>query len=83
MPTISANVSDEEVDLLKKAAAAVGERPSPYIASAVRERMRREGHIPGTPAFDLRMEAQAAAEVAGPERVLAALRELRGEHQAA
>ncbi len=83
MATLGVHFSDEEESAVRAAAEAAGQKASPYAAQAIRERMRREGHVPGTPAFDLRTEVVAAAEVAGPERVMAALRDLRNGREAA
>jgi hypothetical protein len=82
MATIPVYFPDDESELVLKAAAAANQKPSPYAAEAIRERLRREGHIPGTVTHDVRTEALAAAEIAGPERVLAALRSLRQERAA-
>lgn len=81
MPTLSTHVStDDELAQIKAAAAAAGERLGGYTLKSVRERMRREGHVPGTPEHDIRTEAAAAAELYGPAAVLGALQSLRAAH---
>lgn len=72
---ISISLTGDLLDALDKIK---GDR-SPYIAEAVRRRLESEGHLPGTPAHDIRDEALAAAEIAGPQRVLAALQAVKAE----
>jgi hypothetical protein len=75
MPTISAHITDEMADALGEALKSAPEKkPGPYVTEAVRRRLEIEGHLPGTPAHDIRAEALAACEAAGPEVTLAALR---------
>lgn len=84
MPTLSSHVStDDELKEIKAAAQAAGEKVGAYALGAVRERMRREGHVPGTPAHDIRTAAVAASEVVGAEAVLAALLALRSDRDRA
>ena len=82
MPNLGAYFPDEEAATVLAAAEAAGQKRNSYITDAVRERMRREGHVPGTPAHDIRAAAVAAAEIAGPEAVLAALQRLRSDEAA-
>ena len=62
MPNLGAYFPDEEAATVLAAAEAAGQKRNSYITDAVRERMRREGHVPGTPAHDIRAAAVAAAE---------------------
>lgn len=48
MPTLGAHLSEEEFAAVKLAAqASTEELPGPYAAEAIRERLRREGKMPG------------------------------------
>jgi hypothetical protein len=48
MPTLGAHVSAEEFEAVKLAAQASPEKlPGPYAAEAIRDRLRREGKMPG------------------------------------
>lgn len=77
MPNLGAYFHDDEAPQVLAAAKAAGEKRNAYIVGAVRERMKREGHVPGTPEHDIRAEAVAAAELYGPQAVLSALQQLR------
>jgi hypothetical protein len=79
MPSISAYFSESEIAIVKRAIGETKEKPAEYVSNAIRERMRREGHMPGTPAHDVRSEAVATCNVVGPEATLQALRALRAE----
>jgi hypothetical protein len=49
MPTLGSHFSETEAAIVAKAAKASGsEKVSPYIAEAVRQRLEREGFLPGT-----------------------------------
>lgn len=52
---------------------------SAYVAQLIERDLESAGILPGTPAHDVREEAVAAAEIVGPDRVLAALKGLRTE----
>lgn len=54
-------------------------KPGPYIAEAVRQRMAREGMLPGNPAAEL----LASANEVGMEAALAALANLKRRKRAA
>jgi hypothetical protein len=54
MPSIGVYFSDDEVEAVELASKASPEKkPSPYIAEAVRQRMAREGMLPGNPTAEL------------------------------
>lgn len=61
----------------KLAAASAQKKVGPWIGEAIRQRMEREGHIEGTPAYDIRAEALSAAELVGEDAVLTALRQVK------
>ncbi len=65
MPTIGAHVSEAEEQAVKIAAAASPEKkPSPYAAEAIRQRLSREGLLPGTKEEEVaRITAKVAAAV--------------------
>jgi hypothetical protein len=81
MPTISAHLPDQEFDAFETAVKASAEKKQgPYIAEAVRQRMEREGMLPGNPHAEL----VAAAEEVGIEHAVSALkREARKRKHAA
>lgn len=80
MPSLGVYLNEENAALVEKAVKDRGEEKlSPYIAEAVMQRLEREGYLPGTPAFDVRAEAASAAEIAGPDAVLKALRSVKAE----
>lgn len=67
MPTFGTYFTDEEAEAVNAAAGMSKEgKPSPYIAEAVRQRMKREGIKPNDP----RTALWAAVEEIGPERAL-------------
>jgi hypothetical protein len=71
MPTLGAHFSDAEAEDVKKAARVSDEQQvGPYIAVAVRQRMEREGMLPGNP----RSELLSAAEEVGIEDAIATLK---------
>jgi predicted hydrolase (HD superfamily) len=71
MPSLGVYFSDEEATAVDAAAVVSPEKkPSPYIAEAVRQRLSREGMLPGNP----RAEINAAIEEVGVDRALEALR---------
>jgi hypothetical protein len=74
MPSLGVYFPEEEISLVEEAAKAANQKVAPYIADATRARLTAEGHLPGTPAHDIRAEALSAAEIAGADVVLAALR---------
>jgi hypothetical protein len=66
MPTLGAHVSDEEFKAVELAAEASPERKvGPYCAEAIRERLRREGLMPGA---DNEQVAKLTAKVAAAVR---------------
>lgn len=80
MPTLGAHFTEEDADVVEAAAKSSPQKKvGPYIAEAVRQRLTAEGHLPGTPAYDISAEARSAAEVAGAEKVLAALRKVTAD----
>lgn len=83
MPSYGVYFNETDAPAVEGAAKAAGQKIAPYIAEAVRRRLESEGHIPGTPAHDVREEALAAAELVGTDRVLSALKGLRAEAYAA
>ena len=84
MPTLGTHFDDEQAKELQKIAAnSLQKKIGPWIREAVNQRLEREGFIPGTPAFDVRAEAASAAEFAGADKVLAALRALKADHYSA
>jgi hypothetical protein len=77
MPTLGSHFNgDEARELQEIAAKSPQKRVGPWIREAVNQRLEREGYLPGSPAYDLRVEALRAAEIAGPDAVLRALRSL-------
>lgn len=82
MPSLGVYFPKDESDAVINAAKISEQSESAYIADAVRERMRREGHVPGNPAFDIRAEALSTAEVVGAETVIRSLRRLRSKNAA-
>lgn len=80
MPTLSCHIPEEEADIVEVAVKASDEKKvGPYLAEALRRRLSAEGHLPGTPAHDIRAEALSAAEIAGADVVLAALRAVKSK----
>jgi hypothetical protein len=81
MPTLGAHFSDDEAPAVEAAAKVSPEKKTgPYIAEAVRQRMGREGMLPGNPHAEL----IAAADEVGVENAVAALkREARKRKHAA
>jgi hypothetical protein len=71
MPTISAHVDEKTAETIENAARVSDEKKvGPYVAEAVRQRLAREGMLPGNP----HAEIIAAAEEIGVDRALDALR---------
>lgn len=71
MPTISTQTSEEEAKVIELAAGASEEkRISPYVLEAIRQRLAREGMLPG----NVRAELLAAVEEMGVDRALEVLR---------
>ena len=66
MPTFGAHFSAEEAHSVEAAAKAAGQRLAPYIADAVRARMRSEGMLPGSPEADALAEARDMIAAIGP-----------------
>lgn len=59
MPTIGAHVSDDLEAVIKSAAKASPEKkPGPWLAEAARQRLEREGMMPGNPMAELIATAQ-------------------------
>lgn len=71
MPTISTVATEEEAKAIEIAAGASEEkRVSPYVLEAIRQRMSREGMLPGNP----RAEINAAIDEMGVDSALDVLR---------
>lgn len=71
MPSLGVYFTDQEAEAVESAAAVSTEKkPSPYIAEAVRQRLAREGMLPGNP----RAEINAAIEEVGVDRALEVLK---------
>lgn len=74
MPTLGSHYSEDEVLMIKAAAKACADRRvGTYIGAAVRQRLEREGFVPGVPTTDVRSIALATAEVIGEQKVLEVL----------
>jgi len=77
--TISGYVDKSTADAVKAAALENGQKPSTWVATAIEQRLEREGLIPSVIA-DLKAlsdEALAVAEIASAAEVLAALKRVR------
>lgn len=82
MPTLGVHFSDAEAPSVEAAAKAAGQKLAPYIADAVRTRMRSEGMLPGSPEAEALAEARDLIAVIGPERfreIITLTRERRGD----
>lgn len=72
MPTISAHVSEDFASAVENAAAVAEEKKvGPWLANAAKDRLEREGLMPGNP----KAEILAAVEEIGVERALKILRQ--------
>ncbi len=69
MPTLGAHFSDDEAPHVGAAAKAARQKLGPYIADAVRTRMRSEGMLPGCAEAEALAEARDLIAAIGPERV--------------
>jgi hypothetical protein len=77
MPTLGTHFTDSEAERIQEiAAVSPQKRVSPWIGEAIRQRLEREGLLPGSPSAD---SARLAAELSRPgkpaEIVAAKLRE--------
>jgi hypothetical protein len=82
MPSYGVYFPEDEAPQVEAAVKASGQKVALYIADAVRQRMKSEGHIPGTPAHDLRAELDTVISVVRDnprkaERLLSMLQEFR------
>jgi hypothetical protein len=66
MPTLGAHFSDDEAPHVEAAAKAAGQKLAPYIADAVRTRMRSEGMLPGSQEAEALSEARDLIAAIGP-----------------
>ncbi len=83
MPSLGVYLNEENAALVEKAAKASGsEKVSPYIAEAVRQRLEREGHLPGTKQH-ARREMLAILDQTMSDEQLSALVAGQYAHQAA
>lgn len=74
MPTLGGHFPDDEVQSVKDAASVSAQKQvGPYIVEAVRQRMARDGMMPGNP----KAELLAAVEEIGVEPALEILRRER------
>jgi hypothetical protein len=73
-------MSDDDAGNLQRIAAQSPQRKvGPWIGEAIRQRLEREGLLPGTPVYNVRELAAQAADVIGADRVIAMLTALGGE----
>lgn len=65
MPSLGVYFTDEEAEAVERAASVSPEKkPSPYIAQAVRDRLGKEGQLPGNKDEDVaKLTAKVAAAV--------------------
>lgn len=70
MPTIGAHVSDDDNTAVEIAAKAANVKVGTWATEAIRQRLSREGMLPGNP----RAEINAAIEEVGVDRALEVLK---------
>lgn len=68
MPTLGTYVTDEIAEVIKTAAAAeTGGKVAPWLGEAARQRLEREGRLPGSARAQVLSEMVDLIEVLGPE----------------
>jgi hypothetical protein len=79
MKAVSKSVSMPEAmwESLDSHATEINEDRSDLVRRLVQAELQKAGKLPGTPAHDIRAEALSAAEIAGPDAVLKALRSVK------
>lgn len=74
MPTLGVHFSDDEAPHVEAAAKAAGQKLAPYMADAIRSRMRSEGMLPGSPEADAMARARDLISEMGAENFCALIK---------